>query len=202
MRRGNAYEKESISAADMEDGDICGGESLASADLKTEADVIKSEEEEEDDCMSEENDCLSEVEDDCVSERTDVSDDGDILSVEAEDVIRDNANVFDELTVKLASAIPKTERYRLQKEALSYLREEFVSRLLSAADMRARWDNDEYFDNWYERAQNLKAKDPNLDLNTAMRIVLKRHKAVLNKHLRDAIENVKESGLESETDDD
>ena len=38
------------------------------------------------------------------------------------------------------------EQFRLKKEAMSYLHEEFISRLLSVADMKALWENDEYFD--------------------------------------------------------
>ena len=44
------------------------------------------------------------------------------------------------------------------------------------------------------------AKDPNLDLETAMRIILKKHKEVLHKQLRDAMAKVEESSESSESD--
>ena len=82
-----------------------------------------------------------------VEERTDTDDDkGDILSVEAEGVIMDHSDMIDNVKDKIASVEMEIEKHRLRKDAVSYLREQFVNRLLSVADMKARWDNDEYFE--------------------------------------------------------
>lgn len=125
------------------------------------------------------------------------TDDGDILGVEADEVVRENADLIDEVKEKVASTSIEIKKHRLRKEAVSYLREKFVDRLLSVADMKARWDNDEYFEKWYDQALELLDKDPKLDLDSAMRTILKKHKEVLHKQLRDAMMNVQESSEES-----
>jgi hypothetical protein len=138
-----------------------------------------------------------------VEERTDTDDDkGDILSVEAEGVIMDHSDIIDNMKDKIASVEMEIEKHRLRKDAVSYLREQFVNRLLSVADMKARWDNDEYFERWYDHAQDLMYKDPNLDLDTAMRITLKKHKEVLHKQLRVAMENNQSSSEETASESD
>ena len=142
---------------------------------------------------------MTEEADDSLSEEADGTDAGVTLGVDAEDVIRDNAALIDKVKQKLASNTKKIVRHRPRKETLSYLREQFVSRLLSVSDMKARLNNDEYFDIWYENAQDLRSKDSNLDLDTARRIILRKHKAVLHKQLRDAIEKVQDSESDKES---
>ena len=126
------------------------------------------------------------------------TDDGDILGVEADEVVRENADLIDEVKEKVASTSIEIKKHRLRKEAVSYLREQFIDRLLSVADMKARWDNDEYFEKWYDQAQELLDKDPNLDLDSTMRTILKKHKEVLHKQLSDAMMDYQESSTESE----
>ena len=114
-------------------------------------------------------------------------------------MVRENADLIDEVKQKVASTSIEIKKHRLRKEAVSYLREQFIDRLLSVADMIARWDNDEYFEKWCDQAQELMDKDPNLELDSAMRIILKRHKEVLHKQLSDAMMDYQESSEESST---
>jgi hypothetical protein len=202
MRRGGSYAEEIQGARQIGDANESMTEDADDCMAEGTDDCIC---EEGDDCkFEEEEDCESEEEDDCDSEEEDETEEGDILSVEAEDVIKDNLDLIDEVNKKIAATSMKFEKHRLKKEAVSYLREQYISRLLTVADMKARWDNDEYFDEWYENAQDLLSKDPNLDLDTAFRGILKNQKQVLHKQLRNAMDIVNEcddeSCVESEAD--
>ena len=152
-----------------------------------------------DDYSHEENEEEVEEEEEEDEEEEGDTDDGDILGVEADEVVRENADLIDEVKEKVASTSIEIKKHRLRKEAVSYLREQFIDRLLSVADMKARWDNDEYFEKWYDQAQELLDKDPNLDLDSAMRTILKKHKEVLHKQLSDAMMDYQESSEESST---
>ena len=136
---------------------------------------------------------------DCSSENSVETDDVDNLGVEDNEVVRDNVHLVDEAVEKMASASEEIEKQHLKGVAMSYLREKFVACLLSVVEMKAHWDTDESFEKWYAQAHDLVAEDPSLHLDTAMRIVLKKHKEMLHKQLQDAIENVGESSESSES---
>ena len=87
-------------------------------------------------------------------------------------------------------------------EVITFLHEQSINRLLKVADLKERWDNDDNLDVWYNQAQDLMGRQQSLDLDTAMRIILKRNKEVLHKQLREALNDAEEWDESSPEDED